>query len=82
MNYAPYVTIDKAAELTGYTVRAINTKIDSGVWKFGELWKYGPDGRRLIIMGGYERWAATGQASPPVKRRSKSPSPMLESTDA
>lgn len=74
MNYAPYVTIDKAAELTGYTERAINTKIDSGVWPFGELWRYGPDGRRLIIMEGYRKWVEEGRASPPVKRRSKSPS--------
>lgn len=79
MQYARYVLIDKAAELTGYTERAINTKIDSGVWKFGELWTYAPDGRRVVIMEGYHKWVETGQALPPARRRSKSPSPTRES---
>lgn len=82
MNFAPYVTVDKAAELTGYTERAINTKIDSGVWKFGELWTYAPDGRRVIIMGGYQKWVETGLGSPPARRRSKSPSATMASPTA
>ena len=66
--FAPYVTVDKASELTGYTVRAINTKIDSGVWPLGEVWTYAPDGRRLISMSGYCRWVETGKSHPPVAR--------------
>lgn len=69
LQYAPYVTVDKAAELTGYTARAINTKIDAGVWRFGDVWTYAPDGRRLILIDGYCRWVESGRASAPVKRK-------------
>jgi hypothetical protein len=82
MNYADYVRIPKAAELTGYTVKAIEHKIDSGVWAYGEVWKLTPLGERVIIMRGYHKWVEMGRASPPVKRRSKSPSPRPEASHA
>lgn len=72
MNYAPYVRIKLAAELTGYTVKAIEQKIDSGVWAFGEVWKHAPDGSRVIIMEGYRKWVEMGSARPPVRRANKS----------
>lgn len=54
-----YVTIQRAADLTGYTVRAIQTKIDRGVWLCGRVWVHAPDGRILIDMQGYEEWATS-----------------------
>jgi hypothetical protein len=54
---ARYVTIVLAAGLTGYTVQAIETKIARGIWVEGREWKRAPDGRVLIDMRGYERWA-------------------------
>lgn len=72
MNYAPYVRIKLAAELTGYTEKAINRKIDSGAWPYGKLWTYAPDGSRMVIMEGYSKWVEMGNARPPVRRASKS----------
>lgn len=68
--YAEYVRIPKAAELTGYTDRAINAKIDTGVWAYGEVWTYTPQGERVVIMKGYNRWVESGRAAAPVKRKS------------
>ena len=53
---ARYVTIEKAVELTGYTKRAIETKISKGVWLEGMQYKRAPDHRILIDMQGYEKW--------------------------
>ena len=54
---ARYVTIALAAMLTGYSVSAIETKIARGVWLEGREWKRAPDGRILVDMRGYEKWA-------------------------
>lgn len=82
MSHANYVLIERASELTGYTVIAIERKIDSGVWPEGQVWIRAPDGRRHINMAGYERWVETGRGLPPAKRRSKSASPTTASTAA
>lgn len=58
---APYVLIKRAAELTGYTPRAIEEKIAKGVWLEGREWIKAPDGRRLISMEGFARWVERGQ---------------------
>lgn len=55
---ARYVTIALAETLTGYSVKAIERKIQSGVWLEGKEWIRAEDGRILIDMEGYERWAA------------------------
>jgi hypothetical protein len=47
-----------AAQLTGYTVEAIHTKIKRGVWLEGHEYIRAPDGNILIDMEGYHRWAA------------------------
>lgn len=60
---AAYVLIPKAAELTGYSRRAIELKIARGVWVEGREWRKGPDGRRQISMEGYKRWVESAQAS-------------------
>lgn len=54
---APYVTIEKAAQVTGYSRRAIEAKIERGVWLKGLVWVNAPDGRRLISMKGFQQWA-------------------------
>lgn len=56
-----YVTIELAALITGYSMDAINRKIDSGVWIQGKEWKQAPDGRRLVDMLGYEAWVERGR---------------------
>lgn len=58
---ARYVTIELAALLTGYSMDAINRKIDAGVWLEGKEWKRPPDGKRLVDMVGYEAWVEGGK---------------------
>lgn len=58
---APYVLIPKAAEITGYTRRAIEDKIAKGVWIEGREWVKAPDGHRLISIKGYQAWVERGR---------------------
>lgn len=60
-----YITIKKLSELTRYSEAAIRTKVTRGVWKEDHVWIRGPDGRILIDLEGYEKWA-TGRESAPV----------------
>lgn len=52
----PYVTIELFHAITGYTVKAVERKIETGVWTEGGVWLKAPDGRRLISVEGYKRW--------------------------
>lgn len=56
-----FVTIDLAEVVTGITQAAIRTKIQRGIWLEGRQWVK-RDGRVMIDLEGYERWAATGVA--------------------
>lgn len=51
-----YVLLPRANVLTGYTVKAIQRKIERGDWQEGKVWRRAPDGRILIDLIGYERW--------------------------
>lgn len=53
---ARYVTIELAAAMTGFTPAAIRAKIAKGIWLEGRQWVK-RDGRVLIDMRGYEKWA-------------------------
>lgn len=57
MSTVRWVLINRASELTGYTVNAIQHKIKGGVWPQGKLWRKAPDGRILINLEEFERWA-------------------------
>jgi len=62
------VTIGKFAAESGYTEGAIRAKIERGDWLEGEVWVRAPDGRILIDVRGYERWAR-GTAGSGRRRR-------------
>ena len=51
------VTITKFSELSGYSEEAIRMKIKKGQWLEGAVWIKAPDGRILIDLDGYDRWA-------------------------
>lgn len=53
---ARYIRIPKFVEETGYTARAVETKIQRGVWLEGKLYRRAPDGSILMDMEGFEKW--------------------------
>ena len=53
---ARYVRVNKFAQLTGYTDKAVRCKIAEGVWLEGKQWRRAPDGAILVDLVGYERW--------------------------
>lgn len=54
---ARFVSLELASTITGYSVRAMQTKIDRGVWLDGHEYIRAPDGRILVDIKGYELWA-------------------------
>ncbi len=55
-----YLTIGKFAAETGYTEKAVRSKIHDGTWEENKIWKKAADGRILIDVQGYEEWVETG----------------------
>jgi hypothetical protein len=53
---ARYVLLPLANLLTGYSVKAMERKIERGDWQEGKVWRRAPDGRILIDIVGYQRW--------------------------
>ena len=52
-----YVTIRKFSELSGYSEGAVRKKIERGEWLQGAMWLKAPDGRILVDLVSFERWA-------------------------
>lgn len=52
-----YVTIEKFEALSGYTEKAVRAKITRGIWLQDRVFRKAPDGRILIDLDGYARWA-------------------------
>lgn len=61
LNPTRRVTIKLAARVTGLTEKAINMKIQEGVWREGHEWHRGEDGRRYIDLDGYNAWVVKGK---------------------
>jgi hypothetical protein len=57
---ARYVRIPKFVDETGYTARAVETKIHRGVWLEGREYRRAPDESTLMDMVGFERWVESG----------------------
>ena len=51
-----YVLLPLAELVTGYTVKAMERKIERGDWEEGRVWRRAPDGRILIDLVGYQKW--------------------------
>lgn len=58
------VTIEKFAELSGYSKGAIRVKVARGVWKEGEQWFRAPDNRILISIAGVDAWVVSAYGMP------------------
>jgi hypothetical protein len=53
---ARYVLLPLANLVTGYSVKAMQRKIERGDWQEGKVWRRAPDGRILIDIAGYQKW--------------------------
>jgi hypothetical protein len=53
---ARYVTVELAAQMTGYSPKAIRRKIEEHIWRQGREYRRAPDGRLLVDMQGFEKW--------------------------
>lgn len=67
-----YVLIKRAAELTGYSVPAIEAKISKSQWREGELYVKAPDGRIFIDLVALEDWIVGATPKSKPRRRNKS----------
>lgn len=57
MQMVNWVTVDKAAELTGLSKEAIRALKKKGQWREKIHWRKSPNGRILISLEGYNQWA-------------------------
>jgi len=53
---ARYVLLGLATQITGYSVKAMERKIERGDWQEGKVWRRAPDGRICVDLVGYEKW--------------------------
>ena len=60
---ARYVLLPLANLLTGYSVKAMERKIERGDWQEGKVWRRAPDGRIVIDVLGYQRWVEGPKAA-------------------
>jgi hypothetical protein len=51
-----YVLLSTATQLTGYTIKAMERKIERGDWTESKVWRRAPDGRILIDLVGFQKW--------------------------
>jgi hypothetical protein len=51
-----YVLLNIAAQMTGYTVKAMERKIERGDWIEGKVWRRAPDGRIFVDLIGFQKW--------------------------
>ena len=68
-----YVLLSLANLLTGYSIKAMERKIERGDWQEGKVWRRAPDGRILIDVVGYQRWVeGSGTATSHSRQREAS----------
>lgn len=55
-----WVTLPRAAYLTGFTVEALTRCISGGNWPQGVVWDEAPDGNRtrVVNLENYDLWVA------------------------
>jgi hypothetical protein len=57
---ARYVLLPLASLLTGYSVKAMERKIERGDRQQDKVWRRAPDGRIVIDLVGYQKWVEGG----------------------
>jgi hypothetical protein len=66
---ARYVQLGRFAELTGFTLEAIELNIATGVWREGHEYRVAPDRQRLMDMDGYNCWVEGRELPGPALAR-------------
>jgi len=56
MNHSKYVTIQKFSDISGYTKRAVEAKINKGIWAEGVQYRKAPDSRILVDLEMFDKW--------------------------
>lgn len=56
-----YVLLPLAALITGYTVKAMQRKIERNDWRELREYRRAPDGHLVLDVTGYENWVVSGQ---------------------
>lgn len=54
-----WVTIKRFSELSGYSARAVYSKMSRGDWMMEVHWRKAPDGRIFINLEAIEHWIIT-----------------------
>ena len=58
-----YVLLPLGSLITGYTVKAMQRKIERNDWREQREYRHVPDGRVMLDVMGYERWVESGRRS-------------------
>lgn len=53
---ARYVLLPLASTITGYTVKAMERKIERGDWVEGRVYVRAPDGHIMVDVIGFQKW--------------------------
>lgn len=69
-----WVTIEKAAELTGRSEKALYSLMDRGLLVEGTHWKWSPDNRKHINLEEYDKWVAKSNSRGSTRGRRPSSS--------
>lgn len=77
-----HVTIERFAELTGYSEFAIRSKIKRGDWRQDEQFFKAPDGRILMSLEGYAQWVIKGATKKASALRPVAASKSISTTRA
>ncbi|MBE9538510.1 MAG: excisionase [Proteobacteria bacterium] len=51
-----YIKLERFADLTGYTVKALRRKMENGVWIRDQHYRKAPDGNIMVNIDVYNRW--------------------------
>ena len=73
---ARYVLLPLANLLTGYSVKAMERKIERGDWQEGKVWRRAPDGRIVIDVVGYQHWVEGQSPAVTPGKKTKPPAQM------
>jgi hypothetical protein len=63
-----YVLLPLANLITGYSVKAMERKIERGDWQEGKVWRRAPGGHIMIDIVGYQKWVESSLTGNRISR--------------